>query len=180
MLYSVFERFSCKLSVSKTHFYKGTPCHEYTGHLIFGYGYFWLNRKNVRAHRFIYKYAYGKIDPKLVIHHLCYNRSCCNILHLEQRTHKENLLDIMSSASAAANKHKTHCKHGHEFTLENTGRDSHGDRYCKTCTYLHGVNHSLNNRDIINKSQRERWRKNNVECNRKQRERRAKKKLILS
>ena len=28
---------------------------------------------------------------------------------------------------------KTHCKHGHEFTAENTRLDKKGHRRCKTC-----------------------------------------------
>lgn len=28
---------------------------------------------------------------------------------------------------------KTHCKHDHEFTPENTGRNRHGGRYCRAC-----------------------------------------------
>lgn len=28
---------------------------------------------------------------------------------------------------------KTHCKHGHEFTSENTGRNPGGYRYCRIC-----------------------------------------------
>lgn len=33
---------------------------------------------------------------------------------------------------------KAHCKHGHEYTPENTGRDKRGHRYCNFCKRLKG------------------------------------------
>lgn len=32
------------------------------------------------------------------------------------------------------NSRKTHCKHGHEYTPENTGRTGRGTRFCRTCS----------------------------------------------
>jgi hypothetical protein len=31
---------------------------------------------------------------------------------------------------------KTHCKRGHEFTFENTGSSSSGNRYCRACYHI--------------------------------------------
>ncbi len=45
-------------------------------------------------------------------------------------TRKDNLLK--SNNTAAHNARKTHCKRGHEFTPENTGKQKNG-RYCVTC-----------------------------------------------
>jgi len=35
------------------------------------------------------------------------------------------------------NANKTHCKRGHEFTVENTINISRGRRACKKCQYMH-------------------------------------------
>lgn len=44
------------------------------------------------------------------------------------------LVNVMrSDTPAAVNAAKTHCKHGHEFTPENTRLDRGGYRCCRTC-----------------------------------------------
>ena len=99
-----------------------------------GYCVLRVNGKKTLIHRFIYEYYYGFIDPKLTIHHNCYNRNCGNPSHLIQMTLRDNILD--GDNLAAINARKTHCKHGHEFTEGNTYRYPDGRRLCKICNII--------------------------------------------
>ncbi len=111
-----------------------TGCINWTGHLASGYGSIPLPGKRgkaVRAHRVAYELARGPIPEGLFVDHLCRNRRCCNVDHLEVVTHRENTLRGVSPV--ALNAQKTHCKHGHEFTEANIYRDAQGSRKCRTC-----------------------------------------------
>ena len=101
----------------------------------YGYAQFKLNDKIIYAHRFIYEYYHGVICPDLTIDHLCRNRKCVNPLHLEQVTHKENIL--RGVGITAINSKKTHCPQGHKYDNENTyHRVFRGNigRGCKKCS----------------------------------------------
>lgn len=55
------------------------------------------------------------------------------VANLRWDTHKENLRDrIRHGTNFNGNSRKTHCKHGHEFTPENTVPNGNG-RKCRTC-----------------------------------------------
>lgn len=84
-----------------------------------GYGKFHVNNKRIRSHRFSLGLVHS-LDPKLVVDHVCRNRSCVNPAHLRQITAVENTMEPQSLALGSFNKKKTHCKRGHEFTPENT------------------------------------------------------------
>lgn len=58
-----------------------------------GYGRFWFNGKDRRAHRFIYEHYNGEIDSSLVIRHICHNPKCVNPSHLLSGTHCDNVQD---------------------------------------------------------------------------------------
>jgi hypothetical protein len=79
------------------------------------------------AHRVAYELVIGQIPAGLELDHLCRNVVCVNPAHLEPVTRAEN----MRRRSAA----QTHCKHGHEFTPENTYYYWHGGRHraCRAC-----------------------------------------------
>ena len=120
------ERFLNKVSI-----YQKT-CWDWKAHIqTNGYGQFKFKRKSTLAHRFIYEYYHGSINPKLTIDHLCRNRKCVNPDHLEQVTSRENTL--RGNTPAAINARKTHCIRGHEHTPENTYTYHIGKRICKEC-----------------------------------------------
>lgn len=109
-----------------------TGCWNWTGPITWcGYGRHPVNRKSVRAHRMFYEWHVGPIPKGLQIDHLCKNTVCVNPAHLEAVTAWENTM--RSNARGAINARKTHCIHGHEFTPDNTYRDSNGWRSCREC-----------------------------------------------
>lgn len=109
-------------------------CWLWTGHTVRGgYGGFNFRGSRVDAHRASYVLHCGEVPTGLHLDHLCRVRLCVNPAHLEPVTPKENVL--RSTAITALNALKTHCKHGHEFTAENTYRTKAG-RHCRRCRYL--------------------------------------------
>jgi hypothetical protein len=120
-----------KLIISTTSFYDSTPCLEWAGYITEGgYGTLW-NGKTAYVHRTVYEMLMGPIPKKLQLDHLCRNRRCANVLHLEAVTSRENTM--RGKSRQAENAIKTHCKHGHEFTPENTYITGKGSRQCKEC-----------------------------------------------
>ncbi len=102
---------------------------------MFGYGRFNLDGKNRHAYRVAYEALVGPLPEGLELDHLCRIPSCVNPDHLEPVTHKENVR--RGNGPAAINAKKTHCKHGHKFTAENTYRypkeSRKQSRNCKIC-----------------------------------------------
>lgn len=69
-----------------------TGCLVWTGTRDWaGYGRLLVRNKGVRAHRAAWEAAGRELDPELELDHLCSNRSCVNVDHLEQVTHAENM-----------------------------------------------------------------------------------------
>ena len=83
------------------------------------------------AHRLSYEMLVGPIGEGLHIDHLCRVRHCVNPEHLEPVTCRENV--VRGVGPTAANAGKTHCKHGHPFSPENTYVNGQQGRRCKTC-----------------------------------------------
>lgn len=109
---------------------KRNGCWVWTGSIERGYGRMRVGGKWKRMHRFMYEHHVGPIPDGLVLDHLCRNKACCNPMHLEAVTQKEN---IRRGDTGAHNRRKTHCKHGHPFTDKNTYITKAGHRQCKAC-----------------------------------------------
>jgi hypothetical protein len=95
-----------------------------------GYGTFYWEGELLGVHRFIRGVMVGELSSNLVIDHLCRNTWCVNPFHLDEVTQEENVGRGDPHGAFQAN--QTHCIHGHEFNIINTGI-YRGNRYCRTC-----------------------------------------------
>jgi hypothetical protein len=94
--------------------------------------------RRLLAHRVSYEIHVGPIPEGLQIDHLCRVRHCVNPAHLEAVTPLENARRVIQRPGGNARYgHRTHCDHGHEFTVENTTlryvRGQYHGRRCKAC-----------------------------------------------
>ena len=111
----VRERFSGKYTIDKA-----TECWEWGGSLNKGgYGQMSINNRPYLSHRISCAIYKKDFNDALVVDHICRNRKCCNPDHLRMVTTRVNCTENSKSISSA-NKSKTHCKQGHEFTKGNT------------------------------------------------------------
>lgn len=133
-------------------------CIEWSGHKTRpGYGQFSWMSKPILAHRWVYEAVKGPIPKGMVIDHLCRNRACVNVAHLECVSMGENtkrgLLHIMQKAKAAGT---THCQRGHPLFGPNLIITSSGHRSCKKCQRSAATLWKIANRDRVNACQRAR------------------------
>ena len=96
-----------------------------------GYGAVGSGKKGVTAlaHRVVFAAAKGPIPSEMTVDHLCRNRLCQNVEHMELVTRAEN--------SRRALEARTHCKHGHALEGENVrlkqSVDGYVRRICTEC-----------------------------------------------
>lgn len=101
--------------------------------------------RNWRVHRLVAHLTQRPAKTGECVMHTCDNSLCVNPAHLSYGTLQENLRDAKLKGSYRY--HESHyktCKHGHEFTPENTYVTKQGFRQCKECARRIG---------------RERWKK---------------------
>lgn len=111
-------------------------CIRWAGNILRdGYGQKYRAGRRYQAHRWAWEQVNGPIPNGLVVRHKCDNRACVNVAHLELGTQSDNIRDAVKRGrwhGGEANRSKTHCPKGHEYTEENTYRHG-GGRHCKTC-----------------------------------------------
>lgn len=110
-------------------------CLVWTGCRTDGYGQMGAGGRRLRVHRVMWEMFEGPVPEGLQLDHLCRNRACANVSHLEPVPQRENLLrgETITAKHAAV----THCPQGHEYTEENTRRKKKdGTRNCRACERL--------------------------------------------
>ena len=79
-------------------------CWLWQGRTQNGYGKVQFNTNEIKGSRRVHREAYrifiGEIPEGLLIRHRCHNRLCCNPLHLEPGTDKENWQDAVVDGNA--------------------------------------------------------------------------------
>jgi len=100
-----------------------------------GYGEFSLNNKPFLAHRISYQILVGDIPKAKELHHICNNRLCVNINHLQVVTRQEHVSKTDHSNNGDNSRVKTHCPKGHPLSSDNLRKYALriGKRSCKTC-----------------------------------------------
>lgn len=83
------------------------------------------------AHRYVYEMLRGAIPDGFTLDHLCRNRACVEVTHLEPVTARENT--ARGNSPTAVNARKTHCTQGHPLEDGNLVPRKDGNRRCLTC-----------------------------------------------
>ena len=109
-------------------------CWQWRGPTHRGYGKMWdaLHGRPWFVHRLSYVFSGRPIPAGLTVDHLCSNRACVRWDHLELVSQTEN---VRRGYRRMAKQGATHCKHGHEFTPENTyiRPNRPTERECRVC-----------------------------------------------
>lgn len=112
-----------------------------------GYGRTFVDGRKWLSHRAAYVAFVASIPEGLTIDHLCKQPACCNPLHLEPVTMKENTM--RGNSFARINAQKTTCKNGHALAGENLYTYKNGRRECRTCMDARGKAYYEKNRQRI-------------------------------
>ena len=109
-----------------------TPCWLWTGGISSsGYGSICVDKKYYGVHTIAARVWLKDFSYFLQVLHKCNVRLCFNPDHIYMGTPRDNIIDMINAGNHNMAR-KTHCKHGHEFTPENT-RIYKGKRACKIC-----------------------------------------------
>lgn len=98
------------------------------------YGIFGFEGKTWLVHRLAYFVYNSKNSDDTYICHIidCKYRNCFNPEHVYSGDQYSNMMDRIISGNNPQLE-KTHCPEGHEYTPENTYRNSKGARMCRIC-----------------------------------------------
>jgi len=91
--------------------------------------------RGILTHCLSYEHFVGPIPIRTELHHTCDRRACANFNHLKPLTRLEHTY-ISPHCFGFMNAAKTHCVHGHEFSIENTYWTKEGWRRCRKCRAL--------------------------------------------
>jgi hypothetical protein len=131
-------------------------CWMWTASKENGYGQFWAEGRNWKAHRYAYEKEVGPIPKGLDLDHTCHtsacklvkdcpHRACVNPAHLEPVTRQVNLL--RGNTLTARQAKLTHCPRGHSY--EGCYVNPKGDRICRVCAaFLRQKRRKLHGRSV--------------------------------
>jgi len=148
-----------RLPATLTELYQRTVLAPRTGCLVWdgrmnleGYGQIGLSRlhaaelgrgQTVLVHRLAWELAKKLVPEGMQLDHLCRNRACINVAHLEVVTPSENVrrglgpamsaLRLKAQRAREREAYKMHCKHGHTLSDDNVYTDPRGFRSCRIC-----------------------------------------------
>jgi len=101
-----------------------------------GYGVTIYRGRHAIVHRKMYEIVHRvTLDRWIYVCHKCDTPACWNDEHVFLGTPAENQED-MQRKKRGKYQRATHCKHGHEFTPENTSVTRTGFRQCRTCARI--------------------------------------------
>lgn len=98
-----------------------------------GYGFMHFRNKQWRVHCLMWTLTRGEIPKGMVIRHTCDNPPCCNPLHLEIGTHKDNVHDRMRRGRDH-HSNVTHCPRGHSYEEHGVRHGKYQFRHCRICS----------------------------------------------
>lgn len=98
-----------------------------------GYGQVRSQGRQRMAHRVAYEQLVGPVPDGLDLDHLCRNRACVNVLHLEPVTRAENIRRGVRYSDDECNRGHAVAEHGYV--------SSQGKRRCRICDSLRTMNH---------------------------------------
>ena len=101
------------------------PCWLWTRSCVDGYGQFWLDGTNRKAHRVAWEWEHGPVPGTLELDHLCRVRPCVRPSHLDLTTNREN----RARGAGTGGVLKITCPQGHTYDSANT----YGFRTCRVC-----------------------------------------------
>lgn len=109
-----------------------------------GYGSIGVGRsKSALAHRVAWEVQRGPIPAGLTVDHLCRNKLCCEVAHLELVTRAENVRRGTQSL--------THCVRGHSLELAKVRTD--GRRRCVVCARIDGLSRRMSESEAVTRTE---------------------------